>query len=265
MHRKAIEAAHKCAQTMLDKFEVKSPADIQLDLFADYLCARVVQGELDGAEAQLVRSGGSATITLADRIKDVVAIRFNLAHELGHLAMAHPTPAAAELACNPQKWSRAQSVESEASAWGAEVLMPERLVGPRCEVSNVDLEVPQQIARDYTVSILASAIRFTQLTNARCAAVFSVDGKVKWSARSARFRKRIKRGKPLERLSVAFDYFSRGELDDAPQGVPADAWIDTKGAEAEIVEHSICSPRHGSVLSMLWIPDAVASALRIRG
>src|SRR5689334_5936555 len=107
---------------------VQGPEDIRLEAFVEHFRARVVHAELDGAEAQLVRNGDRATITLADRVSDVVAMRFNLAHELGHLALAHPTPAATELACSPQKWSPAQNLETEASAWGSEVLMPERLI-----------------------------------------------------------------------------------------------------------------------------------------
>jgi hypothetical protein len=43
---------------------------------------------------------------------------------------------------------------------------------------------------------------------------------------------------PLGRASIAFDYFGKGRLDEVPQGVPADAWIDHDDGDVEIVERS---------------------------
>jgi hypothetical protein len=164
------------------------------------------------------------------------------------------------LACNPHR-RRKTGDEGEASCWGGDVLMPEALVRPLCSVASVDLEVPLQIARDYTVSILASAIRFTELTHHRCAAVFSRGGKVSWCATSETWGREIGKGTRVRAGSMAFQYFSSGDLDDCAQPVAADAWLDTH-ADVEIIEHAICSPQHGTVLSMLWIPEAVADLMK---
>ena len=110
------------------------------------------------------------------------------------------------------------------------------------------------------MSILASAIQFAELSSERCAAVFSARREVVWTAPSATFAREIPRGKRIDPHSVAWDFFVRGELDDSAQPVPADAWFDTS-AEVDIVEHSIASPQHGTVLSLLWIPERSASRL----
>jgi hypothetical protein len=34
-------------------------------------------------------------------------------------------------------------------------------------------------------------------------------------------------------------------------------WLDT--ADVDIIEHSICSFEHRTVLSLLWVPEAVAA------
>jgi hypothetical protein len=114
--------------------------------------------------------------------------------------------------------------------------MPASLLQRACEVSPVDLAVPRHIAAAYGVSILASAIRFAELTSERCAAVFSTAGKVKWFAPSPTFTHEIERGRVLDRSSLAWDYFKKGVLDDSPQRVPAEAWLDTV-RDAELVEH----------------------------
>jgi hypothetical protein len=152
--------------------------------------------------------------------------------------------------------------EREAYAYGDEVLMPERLVRPICEVSPMTLDAPWRIAEDYRVSLLAAAIRCATLSSERCAAVLSQHGEVKWCAPSPTFRFQITRGQRLDRASLAYDYFAKRKLDDRAQPIPADAWLDT-AVDVDIVEHATASDEHGTVLSMLWIPEASASALRI--
>jgi hypothetical protein len=90
--------------------------------------------------------------------------------------------------------------------------------------------------------------------------VFSVRGAVKWVAPSATFTREIRRGQAIDPDSVAWDYFARGEIDDRSQLVPATAWFKTT-SDVDIDEHSIASKELGTVLSMVWVPEASAPAL----
>lgn len=142
---------------------------------------------LDSAMARLVRMGDRAVIRISDRIDNVGAQRFSIAHELGHLVLGHqesPVPLCDEVALPSRHGA---SLETEANAFAAELLMPESLVRRRCEVSPVTLEVPRAIATEYRVSLLAAARRFVELTSERCALVFASGGAVRWAARSATF------------------------------------------------------------------------------
>ena len=65
--------------------------------------------------------------------------------------------------------------------------MPREIVERWCEVSPVTLDVPWRIARELTVSILAAARRFVELSPERCAAVFSMNREVLWCTASATF------------------------------------------------------------------------------
>src|SRR5690606_10342820 len=98
----------------------------------------------------------------------------------------------------------ARNYEAEANAFAGELLMPAHLVQRSCEVSPVSMEIPWRIAREYDVSILASAIRFAELASERCAAVFSSRREVVWSAPSSTLRREIPRGKRLDPESVAW-------------------------------------------------------------
>jgi hypothetical protein len=86
---------------------------------------------------------------------------------------------------------------------------------------------------------------------------------VKWVAPSDTFTRetaRRMRGRRIDRQSLAWDFFDAKRLDERAQPIPADAGLETS-AEVEIIEHSICSHEHGTVLSMLWVPESVGARL----
>lgn len=260
MERDAVAGAWLDAHWFLRRFAVRSREDILPEQWASSYGIEIVEAPLDGASAQLIRLADIVQIVLPDRITDYCARRFAIMHELYHYLKRHPSPSATMM-CRP-KWTRRADdglhvFETGSNAFAGAVLLPEFLLRRRCEVSPVSLNVPWQIAKEYDVSILTSAIRFAELTSERCAAVFSRKGVVEWSAQSPTFTSTIKKGTRLARESVAWDFHTTGRLDDREQPVPAHAWLDTS-ADVDIIEHSICSPEHGTVLSLLWVPEAVA-------
>lgn len=260
-----VRKARQAARALSRRFGVTAAAHINVEAFAARLGATIQVGPLEGAVAQLVRVGSDVHIIVSERVTDTCAIRFSIAHELGHFVLGHPSRPPAELCSAPRGRhgaSEERNYELEANAFVGELLMPEHLLRRACEVSPVSMEIPRQIARDYNVSILASAIQFAELSPERCAAVFSARREVVWSAPSPTFTRDIPRGKKIDPESIAWDFFACGRLDDRAQPVPADAWLDTS-VEVDIVEHSIASPEHGTVLSLLWIPEHSAARLRV--
>jgi hypothetical protein len=259
-----VRKARHAARALSRRFGVTAAGHINIEVFAAHLGATVTVGPLEGAIAQLVRVGSDVHIIVSERVTDTCAIRFSIAHELGHFVLGHPSRPPSELCGGVRSRLHTggqRNYELEANAFAGELLMPEQLVRQWCEVSPVSMEIPRRIAREYNVSILASSIQFAELSSERCAAVFSARREVVWSASSATFPREVPRGKRLDPESVAWDFFAKGELDDRAQPVPADAWFDTS-ADVDIVEHSIASPEHGTVLSLLWIPEPSAARLR---
>lgn len=261
MRHDRIRDAQRCAKGLLHRFGVRAAGHIVIEAFAAKLGVEIIEAPLDGATAQLVRNGSCAMIFVSDRETTEASRRFSIAHELGHLMLKHPSLNPKELcAKHAAMVSLTRDYEAEANAFASELLMPAELVQRACEVSPVDLEVPRRIARDYNVSILASARRFTELASERCAAVFSAGREVKWFAPSATFTREIMTDKQIDATSLAWDYFAKGSIADEPQAVPADAWLDTS-ADVEIVEHSIYSRELRTVLTMLWVPESSAPRL----
>lgn len=263
MRSLGIRKARQVARALLRRFGVMAPEHVNIEVFAARLGATVIVAPLQGAVAQLVRVGAEVHIIVSDRVTDPCAIRFSIAHELGHYVLGHPSPDASEL-CGRRRSRRGpdeeRDYEAEANAFAGELLIPFHLVQNQCEVSPVSLEIPWRLAKTFNVSILTATIQFAEFSSERCAAVFSAKRVVQWTAPSATFTHEIPRGKRIDRESVAWDFFERGTLDVRLQHVPADAWIDTS-REVEIVEHSVASQQHQTVLSLLWIPEAAAVRL----
>ncbi len=263
MRAEVIAEACQTARSMHRRFGVHEPQHINVEAWARKLGIELVEAKLDGASAQLVRLGDRVQIVLPEKVTDRGARRFSIAHEVYHFVKKHPSPTPTMM-CTPKALRRgddtAHVYEVGANAFSGEWLLPEFLLRKRCEVSPVSLDIPWRISKDYDMSILSSTIRFAELSSERCAAVFSAGGVVKWVAPSATFTREIQRGRRIDRESVAWDFHASGKLDEREQPVPATAWFNTS-ADVEIVEHSICSREHGTVLSLLWVPEAVGARL----
>lgn len=227
---------------------------VPVEKIAASLGVVIVVAPLEGAGAQLVRRGARTHIVLAERIEDPAARRFSIAHELGHFILEHPLRS-----LDPMPNTDQRDYEREANAFAAELLMPAEVLRPRCEAGPAGLEVPRQIASEFGVSILASAIRFAELSSAPCAVVLSSRGEVVWSAVSRSFPARIPRGHQVRRRSVAGEFFATGVVPDPAQEVPSDAWFDV-GTGSSLMEQAIASGTLGTVLSMLWPLDAQDAA-----
>jgi hypothetical protein len=251
------------AQWFLRRFAVNAREDIRPEAWAASYGIEILEDVLEGASAQLIRLDDLVQIVLPTRITDYCARRFAIMHELYHFLKRHPSPSPTMM-CKP-KWMRRGDEtlhvhEIGSNGFSGAVLLPEFMLRKRCEVSPVSLDVPWRIAKEFDVSILTSAIRFAELSSERCAAVFSERGRVKWVAASPTFTRKIAKGQRVDPNSVAYDFHATGKLDEREQPVPAGAWFNTS-TNVDIIEHSTCSPTHGTVLSMLWVPEAVGARL----
>src|SRR5262249_6753914 len=113
------------------------------------------------------------------------------------------------------------------------------------------------ISCDFITSVLASAMRVTEITDERCAVAYTVLGRVKWIKRSSTFPLWIPHGRRVDPTSAVFDYYDSGKLDGAARVLAADAWLPRSridGSNVQMVEQSAAIPELGAVYTMLWIP-----------
>ncbi len=244
--------AEKKASEIIDGYGITFPEHIRLEDIAFALRARIVEGPLTGAAASLVRRGSYATIRIPADEHYLPRKRFSVAHELGHLILGHGH--SVRLVCtadNMLDWNHQPGQETEANFFAGELLLPEKLFKDRCDVREVNFAPVRKLAEEFTTSRTATAIRFVRFCPEACALVFSRESKICWFYKSESWWPFIRRG-PLDINTFAANYFRDIEVPDEPLEVDGDAWVESRGVDS-IVEHSICSPRLGFVLSILWI------------
>ena len=144
--------------------------------------------------------------------------------------------------------------EQEANAFAAELLMPQDLFGPRCDVPKVSWTPIVKLAEEFQVSVTAAALRFLAFTWDRVAVMACRDGKVVWSQSTRDFGRRLARGAPVDQWSLAYDFFTKGHASPIPETVSAEAWVPDAQDGEEVVEHLFPMPRIGVALSLLWFP-----------
>ncbi len=258
-------AAETAARKIVQRFGISSACDIQVEKIARSYGVRIAVAPLEGAAGQFARNAHRSMILVPERVTDRALRRWTVAHELGHFGLDHPSrPASTLCAASPARALACvdePNHEEEADAFADALLMPDRLLRARCEVSPVSLDIPRALAQEFKVSLPRAAVRFVELTSERCAVVRSSRGFVQKAVRSATFTRDIPAGKRVEPCSVAWDYFANGGLDDRAQPVPASTWIKTKREDIEIVEHSAVLPEHRHVLSLLWAPEQAGRRL----
>lgn len=255
------------ATAVLRALGVSSSADLRLlEDIAWERGVHVRDRPMSGAEARLVVYGDRGIITVAQGI-DPTRRRFSIAHELGHFEMHKNESALAGCLSDdierPPRWSGdpASRREAEANEFASHLLLSDEFVTPLVRGKPATLDVIQTIASEFGVSLRAAAIAFIRLCRESCAVVYSQDGHVRWCVRSKDLEEErlwIPPG-PLDRFTLAADFFRGREIQQRPGRVDAISWFE-RGSfreDATIKEHSMALPRYNGVLSLLWVDQEI--------
>jgi hypothetical protein len=250
------------AREIVNRLKISKPSDLSIEDIAWNQGALVIEGGLGGCDARLVHTPGisPAILRVRKHLSPPGKRRFAIAHELGHLKLAHNPGQPAE--CSEKEflaWYNDQSdKEGEANVFAAELIMPESLFAPRLTGTTPGFEIIESLASDFQTTLTATAIRYVQLCGQKCAIVCSRNSSVAWSWPGPEFHYWIKRGRELRAHSYAIDFFCKGpdasEMREM-QDVPRDAWIDGATMQDSITEQSRPLYSYGSVITLLWIRD----------
>jgi len=187
--------------------------------------------------------------------------RFTIAHELGHFLIPSHTGnrhcTAADLR-ESRRGNDHQRRESEANRFAAGLLMPKpwfaRDIG---RLGDADVAHVATLARQYGTSLEATANRYCELSDSRCAFVFAKDGAIRYMRPTPNF----------PRLSVAKgDRLPQGcaslRAPSSPLRIPTEwseldgsVWLETeRGRRSPMVLEQTMRQSDGFQVSLLFLP-----------
>lgn len=247
------------ARELLARLKMRSAGD--LIALLDRLGLTVKEVDSEGFEGVLV--------CRADRRKGIIAIqrsiseegrkRFAICHEIGHFIL--PGHGVGGCVCKGEdieSWRKgAPEYEIEANAFASELLLPHRELAPLVQKKKATIALAKDIAKSFGSSLTASCLKSVDVTDEKCAFIYSVDESIKWFHRNETFWHYIRGGK-LASGSLAAQVF-KGGIREQDGAVPADAWLDDEQlpSDATIWEDSILLPNYNSVLTILTIHKSI--------
>lgn len=250
-----------------DRFPVKVKElalEYSANCFPDSPIAKVDSISLPGFEGMLKanRDRSKWMILYNDATQSEGRIRFTLAHELGHYVL-HRTRQD-EFTCSEldmNDWdSNIREMESEADTFASYLLMP--LDDFRAQTSGqpVSIDLLRHCASRYGVSLMAAALKWTEIAPKRMVVVAARDDYLLW-ARSNRgaFRSGTflaTRKRPIEvpmGSLVRTDSFAKsGEV----RATKARLWFPAEPADMPLTEMVFVSEHYDYTLGLLLLPEA---------
>ena len=164
------------AERLLLDLGITEPDEIDVEVIAWSLGARVRYRPLPQGDARIVGIGDRAIITVDDRASRV-RIRFSVAHELGHWHHHRVQ----RLICHGSSTDSADDTcEREADRYAADLLMPCFMLEPSMAEASMSFELVNGVARQFQVSRLAAALRLADVHTGRFALIVDEPNGRRW-------------------------------------------------------------------------------------
>jgi len=249
--------AVRTAQAVVEDYGIRAPEDIDLEAIAYDRGVVVIDGNLSGSWARLVRKGKRGVVRVSDSIPYAGQRRFCIAHELGHFLL-HADWSQLALCSNEDMLPgyASGSEEPEANAFAGEFLMPEPLFRKRLNPVELSFDVVAGLADVFQASMSATIHRIVDVAEHVCALVRSEKGVLRSFHRCSDFPFRIREmGTRLDARSCAGEFYLDGTSADQEADVLAETWLedDRLMGDELIREITVPMPRFESAVTLLWI------------
>lgn len=193
--------------------------------------------------------------------------RFSIAHELGHfyLDVHHAYLRHGGKAHGSRgEFMNDATIEREADAFAAGLLMPERSIRRFVNRDVLSLDAIEQIATVFQTSLVSTALRCVELSDFPCALVALRDGSVAWSTRSqalidAGFYPPTRGGDGSPTAKAQCSAFATGEARKVRCSAFGRQWFRTFDRDelehVHVTEHYLPVPTMSTLLVLLTIPE----------
>lgn len=247
------------AQALLEELALAGAPDVRA--VASALGVGIEEADVESFDGALVRVKGSTEglIAIRQTIRESGKKNFTIAHELGHLLLPGHDESTVCLQTDVETWDTGlPQQEKEANEFAGELLMPTQALAKFLPGRQPSFDLIEQLAREFSTSLTATAYRFVEVTGHSCAVVWSERGVVKWFKRSEEFVYWVRLRERLDQRTLASDCFQRVEVPQPAERVVASAWLEGRlPDDATVLEQTRCMPHYSGALTLLWLPKPV--------
>lgn len=251
MSFKIYEPEHY-ARELLSSLNLSRIQNLNEILYA--LKLTVVEKDLTSIDGALIRKSGKGTIAVNRSVKEEGRKNFTICHEIGHYIL----PNHGSISCKADEidsWNKSNSpYEVEANRFASELLLPTKTIYPLVRDKKATISLAKEIANDFKTSLTATTLKCVEITEERCAVVWSVDGQIKWCKPNENFQRYIPK-RNLDSDSFAYQLLQTSIIQEKDGFVYANAWIDGDSLTSndKIWEDSIHLSAYKGVLTILTL------------
>lgn len=222
--------------------------------------------DIDGVEGLLGRhpAGKKWKIGYNSRIQSAGRVRFTLAHELGHYVLHRELRD--HFRCTTKEmheWDE-REIETEANVFASFLLMPlddfrRQVIG---QMPSVDML--RHCGNRYGVSLMAAALKWTEIAPKRAVVLAARDGHVLWArSNTAAYKSGIylaSKQKTIPVPDASILYHANPTSGPITSTLKAHLWFGKEPGDVELVEHALAvEGDYPYTLGLLLLPDALPS------
>jgi hypothetical protein len=240
---------------LLRDLGITEPSDIRIEAIAEYCAATIIYERLRGSAARILGIGDRAFITV-DSESQRERQRFSAGHELGHWMMDRGK--VASFVCAERvfaaEWD-ADNPERRANRYATDLLLPKFMFEPRAKNKEIVFDRVRELARDFQVSLTATAIRLVELGSFPAMIVCNEPGRRRWFIRGSDVPEVLWPKNTPGAYTSAYDLLRGSTSPEGPVDVQADGWINHPLARRYTLREDSMKLGDRLVLSLLWWKD----------
>jgi hypothetical protein len=244
------------AERLLRELGITEPKEIDPEVIAYHVGARVRYRPLDGCEARIVGRGNRAIISV-DTKCSFQRRRFSIGHELGHWEHHRGL----SLVCRVEGAQTTVASERMANAYAADLLMPYYLFRLLAQQHpRLTFNAVSTLAEVFKTSQTATAIRLVASDHSPAMLVCHATHKRKWFTRASSFPDDWYLKDRIDASSSALEILYGNRSDDpAPRKIKAEAWFISREAWGHEIYEQTMRTGDGEVLTILLPAERYSS------
>lgn len=245
---------YKSPLTLLDELGIIEPAEIEIEVIAQYCGATILYESLSGCEARIIGKDNRAIITV-NKNSRWERQRFSAGHELGHwMRDRNKISYSCEELKFYKEWSQ-DNPEFRANRYASELLLPETMFSIRAKRREMTFATVRDLASIFNTSLTATAFRLVELGSFPAVLVCSELGRRCWFFKGSDVSKKLWLKDYPTKHTITYDLLRGSNNIESPCDVYADSWFTHPSAHRYGIREDSIKISSNLVLTLLWWKD----------